>query len=160
MFCVNCFSKDTRVVNSRPHKKYAAVWRRRKCPECTTIFTTIERPSLAENTPVYLESGKSKAFNLGKLIISIARAFSHDPKAGEYQSLWLAQTVENTLSSQHKVITPDDIAAITHQVLQRFDELAAVQYAARHQLIVSTKRRPGRPSLRGREPRIDESPSR
>lgn len=98
-------------------------------------------------------------FNLGKLIISIAKAFAHLPKEASYNSLWLAQTVEDTLSSQRKTITPGDIEATTHDVLHRFDELAAVQYAAQHQMIVSTRRR-GRPSWHGPEPPKRQSPSR
>jgi transcriptional repressor NrdR len=160
MFCVNCFHTNTKVTNSRPSKKQPSIWRRRTCPNCGTVFTTYERPSLAENKPIHLPSGQEDTFNLGKLIISIAQAFTHDPDAASYHALWLAQTVEDTLSSQRENITPEDIEAVTHNVLKRFDELAAVQYAARHQLITSTKRRPGRPSLHERGPRTGQSPSR
>ena len=160
MFCINCFSKNTRVTNSRPHKKQPNVWRRRQCPKCGMVFTTFERPSLAENKPVHLSPGKAEGFNLGKLVLSIAQAFAHDPKAAQYHSLWIAQTVEDSLSSQREVLTPEDITATTHETLKRFDELAAVQYAARHQLLTSTRRRRGRPSLHEHEPRTDVLPSR
>ncbi len=153
MFCINCFHKNTAVVNSRPHKKKPTVWRRRKCPSCGNTFTTLERPSLADNKPVHLPSGKTDTFNLGKLIISISKAFTHSPKDAEYNALWLAQTIEDTLSTEHTVVTPEDIEAVTHQTLKRFDELAAIQYAAQHQLISSTRQRRGRPSLHEREPR-------
>jgi transcriptional repressor NrdR len=160
MFCINCFHTNTSVSNSRPHKKQPVVWRRRTCAKCGTTFTTLERPSLADNTPVYRDGNQTTTFNLGRLIISIAAAFAHDPKQAKEASLWLAQTVENSLSTQISTITPEDIAAITHQTLKRFDELAAVQYAAQHQLISSTRRRAGRPSLRERGPSMPESPSR
>lgn len=159
MFCINCFHKDTRVTNSRPHEKQPFVWRRRKCSNCSTTFTTYERPSLADNKPVYLPSGKTDTFNLGKLILSIAGAFNHTPEIGQHNALWLAQTVENMLSSQQKTITPEDIEAATHTVLKRFDEVAAFQYAAKHQLISSTRKR-GRPSWRERGLQNDGSPSR
>lgn len=159
MFCINCFHTNTQVANSRPNKKRAHVWRRRKCTTCGVVFTTYERPSLADNKPVYLPSGNTDSFNLGKLIISIAKAFTHTPNEAEYSALWLAQTVEDILSTELKVITPEDIKTTTHVVLKRFDELAAVQYAARHQLISSTRRR-GRPSWLEREPPTDELPSR
>lgn len=152
MFCINCFHKNTAVVNSRPHKKQPTVWRRRKCPNCKQIFTTFERPSLADNKLIQLPSGETDEFNLGKLIISISKAFTHSPKDAEYSALWLAQTVEDTLSTEHTVVTPEEIEAITHQALKRFDELAAVQYAAQHQLISSTRQRRGRPSLHERGP--------
>ena len=155
MFCINCFHPATRVVNSRPHKKQPSVWRRRSCPKCRTVFTTYERPSLAENKKIAIPSGETDTFNLGKLVISIANSFTHRPVEAKYHSLWLAQTVEDTLSTEYPVITVNDIAAVTHQVLKQFDELAAVQYAARHGLIASTRRR-GRPSLSERAPRSDE----
>ncbi|MEP6710106.1 MAG: hypothetical protein ABJA64_00105 [Candidatus Saccharibacteria bacterium] len=134
------------MTNSRPHKKQPVVWRRRKCEACGTVFTTVERPSLADNTPVHLPDGTIDSFNLGRLIVSIADSFSHAPVEGKSSALWLAQTVETTIASQLKTITPEDIEAVTHQVLKKYDELAAVQYAAKHQLIVSVRRR-GRPSL-------------
>jgi len=159
MFCINCFHEDTRVSNSRPSKKQPTIWRRRRCRNCGTIFTTYERPSLASNKKVQHSDGQTALFNLGKLIQSIARAFPHSLYDAEYNSLWLAMSVEDTLSTQRETITPPDIAAITHDVLRRYDELAAVQYAVQHQLIVSARRR-GRPSLVWHEPQTRESPSR
>jgi transcriptional repressor NrdR len=158
MFCVNCFHSSTNVANSRPNKKQPLVWRRRRCPNCNTTFTTYERPSLSDNKPIHRPNGAIDSFNLGKLIVSISRAFSHAPADAGKNSLWLAQTVEDTLSTQYKVISTEDIEVVTHQTLKRFDELAAVQYAAQHRLISSTKKR-GRPSLRERGPHPGESPS-
>lgn len=159
MFCINCFHKNTSVTNSRPNKKQPQVWRRRACSNCHSTFTTYERPSLADNKPITLPNGSTDTFNLGKLILSISKAFTHSPSDAQYNALWLAQTVEDTLSTERQTITPEDIAATTHQVLKKFDELAAVQYAAQHQLISSTRKR-GRPSLREHGPRSRESPSR
>jgi transcriptional repressor NrdR len=159
MFCINCFHTNTSVSNSRPNKKQPQVWRRRTCPVCHSAFTTYERPSLADNKPIALTDGSTDTFNLGRLILSISKAFTHSPNDARYNSLWLAQTVEDTLSTQRETITPEDIEAMTHQVLKKFDELAAVQYAAQHQLISSTRKR-GRPSLREHGPRSRESPSR
>ncbi len=161
MICIKCYAKSTNVINSRPHKKQSSVWRRRQCPNCHALFTTTERPALLDNREVHLPDSTTKPFSLGKLTISIARAFAHDQEKAAYGSLWLAQTVETTLSSEHEIITPDDIAAITHYTLKNFDELAAVQYAATHQLISAARRR-GRPSLLPHERGhgTDESPSR
>lgn len=160
MFCINCFHTNTQVTNSRPHKKQPIVWRRRACKACGTVFTTYERPSLADNKRIQRDDGED-TFNLGRLILSISQAFHHNPTEARENALWLAQTVEDALSTEYKVITPADIEAVTHQTLKRYDELAAVQYAAQHQLITSTrqKSRLGRPSLRERGPRSDGSPS-
>ncbi len=156
MFCINCFHKNTSVVNSRPSKKQPSVWRRRECKACGTIFTTHERPSLADNKPISLPNGETDIFNLGRLTLSIAQAFTHNPREAQYNALWLAQTVEDTLSTERESIALEDIAAATHQVLRRYDALAALQYAAKHQLIVSLKRRRGRPSLREPEQQTRE----
>jgi transcriptional repressor NrdR len=162
MFCINCFHENTSVSNSRPHKKQPSIWRRRKCAACGSVFSTLERPSLAENMRVDAENGSQEPFNLGRLIISINEAFSHKPQDGKQYALWLAQTVETTISTQHpRSLTPEDIEVNTHAVLKRFDEVAAIQYAAKHRLIISasTKRR-GRPSLVSHERQIGELPSR
>ena len=158
MFCINCFSPSTSVTNSRPNKKHPLIWRRRYCKQCGVTFTTHERPALTENQKINTLKGMVD-FNLGKLIISIARAFTHSSKDAQYASYWLAQTIEGELSTQRQSITTNDIEAITHQVLKRFDELAAVQYAAQHHMITLVKRR-GRPSFAWHEQPTDESPSR
>ena len=153
MICVNCFHGKTRVTNSRPHKKAAGTWRRRSCPNCAIDFTTYEKPALEDSIAVHYPSandtnGTSAAFSLSKLTLSIAGSFTHDPLARQLHSLPLAETVEQLLISQVRTPSVDDIAAVTHQVLKRFDELAALQYAAGHGLVEATRSRRGRPSVR------------
>jgi|GEM_PF-145127 len=159
MYCVKCFHTNTTVANSRPHKKRPQVWRRRACALCGITFTTYERPSLADNKTIHLPNNKIDSFNLGKLILSISRAFTHSPHDAERSSLWLAQTVEDALAVHKEPLTLETVQAITYTTLKHFDELAAMQYAAQHRMVTSTRRR-GRPSLAWREPGIDESPSR
>lgn len=146
MICINSHNESTKVINSRSNKKAPIVWRRRQGVTSGHIFTTYERPSLAENKPVILTGGENDTFNLGRLILSIAAAFAHNTRAARYDSLWLAQTVEDTLSMDEATLTPSAISQTTYEILKRFDELAAVQYAAKHHLITSIRRR-GRPSV-------------
>lgn len=141
MFCVNCFAPKTQVINSRGAKKHAAVWRRRHCTKCGADFTTYEKPSVAENKTVLRTDGETTVFNIGKLIASIAASFGHDKNKADYDALWLAQTVEDTLSTQIQSISSEDISAITHQVLAAYDNLAAMQYAAKHELITYSRKR-------------------
>lgn len=145
MISLNSSNETTKVINSRTSKKKPIVWRRRQGVTSSVTFTTYERPSLAENKPIQLEHG-TDTFNLGRLILSIAQAFSHDKHAAQYDSLWLAQTVEERLSVTSEPLTPALITATTHETLKRFDQLAAVQYAAKHHLISNVRRR-GRPSV-------------
>ena len=154
MICVNCFHEKTKVTNSRPHKKTAGTWRRRQCVNetCGITFTTYEKPALDESIAVHYGSGKdaktTAPFSLSKLTLSIAGSFTHDAVARQLHSLPLAETVEQLLISQVRRPSADDIAATTHQVLKRFDELAALQYAAGHGLVEATRSRRGRPSIR------------
>lgn len=145
MICLNCFHVKTSVVNSRPHKKQPAVWRRRQCPKCGTLFTSYERPSL-EDQHILSNTGQQMPFSIGKLTASIARSFQHNKQAADYDSFWLAQTVETKLLLHGTSLSSDDIAALTHTTLHQFDPVAALQYAAQHDLITLAKR-PGRPSV-------------
>lgn len=149
MICVNCFHEKTKVSNSRPHKKTAGTWRRRQClnPACGITFTTYEKPALDDSVAIHYESSNAP-FSLSKLTLSIASSFTHDQAARQLHSLPLAETVEQLLISQVQQPSADDIAATTHQVLKRFDELAALQYAAAHGLVEVARKRRGRPSLR------------
>jgi len=153
MICLNCFHENTtKVTNSRTKKKQPVVWRRRQCTHCGKTFTTYEKPTLADNVTVLRENGNKSAFNLGILIISIAKSFNHAPAEGEKQALWLAETVQDALLGlKRPSLRPQDILTATHAVLGHFDELAAFQYAAQHSLISSVRRR-GRPSLVLHEP--------
>ena len=154
MICVNCFHGKTKVTNSRPHKKTAGTWRRRQClnPACDITFTTYEKPALDESIAVHYGSDvgakTSAPFSLSKLTLSIAASFTHDGVARQLHSLPLPETVEQLLISQVQRPSADDIAATAHQVLKRFDELAALQYAAGHGLVEATRSRRGRPSVR------------
>jgi len=85
-------------------------------------------------------------FSIGRLTISIAAAFTHNPTLGKSHSFDLATTVEQHLATDYPQPSVDDIAAVTHTVLKRYDELAALQYAAQHGLVTNVRRR-GRPSI-------------
>lgn len=132
MICINCFHSSTSVTNSRPHKTMSSVWRRRICRECRAVFTTVERPDLRFST-INIDHDKA-GFNLGKLIISIAAAFQHDPNRGIEHASALADTVVSKLSL-HPIITSDTIAAETLTALKHFDQKAALAYQLQHQLV-------------------------
>lgn len=154
MICINCFHGKTKVTNSRAHKKQSGTWRRRQCESCRHTFTTYEKPALDESIQVYYPHGDSKVgtskapFSLSKLTLSIAASFSHDNIARQLHSLNLAETVEQLLITQTAQPSADDVAATAHLVLKRFDELAALQYAASHGLVEAIRSKRGRPSLR------------
>ena len=139
MICIYDKDEPTKVINSRAHKKLPIVWRRRQGVGTQKTFTTYERPALADNKKITLVDGSVSTFNLGKLLLSISFAFAHDRHAAQFDSLALAQTVEDKLSMDTGELTPASIVSTTYQTLKNFDELAAIQYAARHKLMPTMK---------------------
>lgn len=159
MICINCFHAKTSTANSRKHKKQPTTWRRRHCERCGLVFTTYERPSL-DDVAILQHDSSTTPFNLGKLTTSIARSFHHDKQAADHYSLLLAQTVEIKLIMHGKSLSADDIAALAHETLKHFDPVAAVQYAAQHDLM-TLRKRPGRPAAHAvRDRSAPPSPSR
>ena len=149
MICIKC-SSDTKVTNSRPHKKTPSVWRRRECKACGTVFTTSE--TVADTTYQFTIKSPDDSktdFSLPRLMLSIAPTLSHRQSAAVAdESYWLAQTVAQAI----QVTATDTVAARalaeeTYNTLSFFDATAALQYGARHGLIKNTAQRPrrGRP---------------
>lgn len=149
MICIKC-SADTKVTNSRPHKKTPSVWRRRECKACGTVFTTSE--VVADDTyqfSVVSNDGSVSDFSLPHLMMSIAPNLSHrhgSPTADE--SYWLAQTVAQAVqATATDNITADALATETFNTISFFDATAGLQYGARHGLVQNIAQRPrrGRP---------------
>ncbi len=149
MICIKC-SNDTKVINSRPHKKTPSVWRRRECKACGTVFTTAE--VVADNTyqfAVKASDGSKTDFSLPRLMLSIVPALAHRGETSiADESYWLAQTVAQAIqATATDIVTAEALAEETYSTLSFFDATASLQYGARHGLIKNTAQRPkrGRP---------------
>lgn len=149
MICIKC-SSDTKVTNSRPHKKTPSVWRRRECTACGAVFTTSEvvaDESYAFN--VKSPSSGLQTFSLPRLMFSIAASLSHRPAMSiADESYWLAQTIAQSLqATATDTVSSQAIAAEAYTVLSNFDATAGIQYGARHGLVLNSAQKPrrGRP---------------
>ncbi|MEO8105636.1 MAG: hypothetical protein ABI602_04885 [Candidatus Saccharibacteria bacterium] len=131
MVCIQCQS-ETRVINSRLQKKANQVWRRRKCGNCRTIFTTRE---VAQYELAWLvrTSSTLRPFHRDKLLLSIIASIQHRPNALEDASA-LTETVMNKLlyTAPAGVIDASTITRIVQVALNRFDKAASVHYQAFH----------------------------
>jgi len=148
MICIKCFHGKTHVTNSRQNKK----------DQCGYSFTTYEKPVIS--LVVISQDGEKNNFSIGKLILSIARSFNHNEKLAGSYSYDLANTIQDKLTHlQNKpTISSQYIAEITHSTLQNFNQIAALQYAAQHNLITpQRKKRRGRPSFSYSEHGSDHS---
>ena len=138
MVCIYC-GHSTNVINSRPQKRTHQTWRRRACTNCGAIFTTHEVVELESSVVVRHIDGRLDAFRRDKLLISIYKAMGHREKPIDDAGA-LAATITSKLLDLSKTaaIEAADISKVTFQVLKRFDDAAAVQYAAYHRKSLST----------------------
>ena len=147
MFCINCFHGKTETYNSRPSKKNASVWRRRRCKECGYSFTTTETVDITEVYQIIRSGGSKSAampFSRATLTLSLLEVLTY-AGADQEDAFWLEQTIEQKLIKLYRPKDPvatADIAAATLASLQSYNQLAALAYASRHGL---TMPKPGRP---------------
>lgn len=149
MICIKC-SADTKVINSRPHKKTPSVWRRRECKACGAVFTTSEVISdHSYQFRIKNASGGLSAFSLPRLLLSIIPALHHrDVSSVADESYWLAQTVAESIQATATDVIPSHVlAAEVYRTLSHYDATAGIQYGARHGLVTNTAQKPrrGRP---------------
>ena len=147
MICPFCTHSRTNVTNSRPRKKTASVWRRRECSSCHRIFSTTESLSLQDDVGVRSRDGVTMLpYNRGVLLLSIASCFAHDAPRGRQAAWWLTETIEGSLLQMDDSSSPQTpptatvvdaatIASSSYEVLKRYDQAAAIQYAAKHHLL-------------------------
>lgn len=146
MICIYCFHGKTDITNSRGHAKDAATWRRHSCPHCGRVFSTIERPVMADT---YRIGGQP--YSHTRLSASLMRAFGHLSGDSRYQTVdWLIGTIEKAIVAQaHDAeLAKNELGALIYGILKNYDVVASVQYAAQNGLVAAiSKRRRGRPSL-------------
>ena len=131
MVCVYC-GKDTEVANSRAAKKSPSVWRRRRCENCESIFSTREKPDLSLSIKVQNHSGDFEPFSEDKLFLSIKDSLSHR-KSSLSASRQLSDTVVSKLMPKmHGQITRQEIISTTYPIIRRFDRPAATYYKSHH----------------------------
>lgn len=151
MICVNCHQDSTSVVNSRPHKKRASVWRRRRCGNCGFVFTTNEAPLANELLEVVYANGTSTAFSQPRLSINLYGFLAHHQEKAADEAYWLSETVYQSLvkrGNSGQAVPVHELLGATHEVLERFDALAGLQYATKYRLVTNISKRPGRPRLK------------
>lgn len=132
MVCIHCQS-NTRVINSRHQRRNNAVWRRRSCQNCRSIFTTSE---IADYGAAWLVSSHRSGFSpfsRDKLFLSLYRSCQHRPQAVIDASA-LTDTVIRRLLPVVKqgLLDRQSIRATAQVALSRFDDASSVQYAAYH----------------------------
>jgi len=135
MVCPNCHQAKTDVVNSRAKKNTSAVWRRRLCPQCGSLFTTHEKIDMAS---LYTVSNGKKpvAFNPARLLLSLLDVLAYTGHAPE-DAYWLSETIQEKLIAiqvNNSVILRTAVVTVARDTLLAYDELAGRAYQAKHPL--------------------------
>lgn len=131
MVCPFC-QNPTRVTNSRTQKRVNSTWRRRRCQQCHTIFTTIESIDFSKSIVVETQSGSFKPFERDKLLLSVYDSLRHR-KTAQTDATALTTTIVTQLLQRKTAQLPvTTITATAYTVLQRFDSVASVHYRAFH----------------------------
>ena len=130
MVCPYC-KKDSSVVNSRAQKRTNSVWRRRKCDSCNAIWTSVERSELHTIWRVS-KGGHLLVFRPETLLISLYEALKHR-KTADIDAKYVCDTVIQKLSAKHIAVLPQALITKTsHDILRRYDKVAAAVYNATH----------------------------
>jgi transcriptional repressor NrdR len=133
MVCVHC-GGPTKVVNSRPQKRINQVWRRRRCQNCGSIFTSEELAQYGSIWLVKPPSGPIEPFDRDRLFLSLYEALGHR-KAPVGDAAELTDTIiKKLLGSFPKegLLSAETIKQIVQVALNRFDKAASTFYGAHH----------------------------
>lgn len=128
MVCIYC-DNNTKVTNSRPLKGDNIVWRRRKCLNCSAIFSTKESINLEQALRVSKKNGAIEPFYRDKVFLGIFKAVDHLDNSAN-----IATALTNTVLRhihKHKtsaVISSEQITMLCARVIKRYDAAAGVRY--------------------------------
>jgi transcriptional repressor NrdR len=127
MRCSLCFAEDTRVVDSRPSDRGAAIRRRRECSACGHRFTTYERAELTIR--VRKRSGDLEAFDHRKIRRGVESALADRPVLENTIDRIVAR-VEAMAAAQGPEISADEIGRVVLAELRKTDEVAYLRFAS------------------------------
>ena len=129
MRCPFCGCHDTQVKDSRPTEEYAAIRRRRVCPDCGGRFTTFERVQLRELV-VIKRSGRKVPFDRDKLHQSVVIALRKRPVDEERIERMVSGIVRQLESSGEGEVGSAEIGALVMEALKGLDPVAYVRFAS------------------------------
>ena len=129
MKCPFCGSVDSQVKDSRPAEEYAAIRRRRYCPNCGARFTTFERVQLRELT-VVKRNGRRVPFDRDKLACSVDIALRKRPVERERVDNMISEIVRKLESRGESDVDSQTVGRFVMDALRGVDDVAYVRYAS------------------------------
>ena len=127
MVCPFCNADDTAVIDSRRNSEGSSVRRRRKCPKCSSRFTTYEKTEI--ELIVQKRSGQLEEFQIEKLQKGIENAFGGQDIT-EKQLKSLVDNIYSEIKDEGKKVTSSFIGEKVLVHLKDFNEVAYLRYAS------------------------------
>ena len=127
MVCPFCNADDTAVIDSRRNTEGSSVRRRRKCPKCSSRFTTYEKTEI--ELIVEKRSGQLEEFQIEKLQKGIENAFGGQDIT-EKQLKSLVDNIYSEIKDEGKKVTSSFIGEKVLVHLKDFNEVAYLRYAS------------------------------
>lgn len=132
MKCPICRENNNEVYNTRLTRFGTQTWRRRRCLNCGTNFTTYEQPDLKFLKILSDTSKKTTPYSRASLFSSIYTAFAGS-KAKPATIDAVTDNVEaKLLDLQDHTITTEQITDIVLSTLKHFDNAAFLRYLSDH----------------------------
>ena len=129
MHCPFCQNPDTKVVDTRISVDGHSIRRRRDCPKCAKLFTTVETTMLL----VVKRSGNVEQFDRNKVISGVRKACQGRP-INEDDLKMLGQRVEEDLRSRGLAqVKSDEVGKAILKPLRDLDMVAYMRFASVYQ---------------------------
>ena len=126
MHCPFCRHGDSRVIDSRVTDYGAAIRRRRQCPACSRLFTTVEVASLT----VVKRSGVTESFSRDKIVSGLRKACQGRPVTDDDLARLAQQVEDEVRASGLAQIDAHEVGLAILEPLRRLDEVAYLRFAS------------------------------
>ncbi len=115
MQCPYCFSENISVTNSRATKSNSQIWRRRRCLECSEVFTTYEKIDLSY-LKVVKKDGRREYFQRSKLYSGIYKAAADGRGVDRGAMGLLSERITDKI--ERKILLTRKKVLTTHQIFE------------------------------------------
>jgi transcriptional regulator NrdR family protein len=129
MVCIYC-SHKTQIINSRSKNKNISTWRRHKCLQCNSVFTTHESADLEKSISVKPSSGSLRPFLRDQIFIDIYRSVSHRKSPLEDSTHLTDTIISKVLALKSALVSTSELKNIIKETLNSFDKPALAYYSA------------------------------
>jgi len=129
MKCPNCYSVESKVIDSRPNQTGMVTRRRRFCDDCGFRFTTYER--IEEIVPLVVKNdSRREAFSRDKITGGISKACEKRPIETNQIEKIADEVIKEMQKIGEKEIHSKRIGYMIMNKLRLLDEVAYIRFAA------------------------------